>query len=121
MDISLGQKLKKLRKDADLTQEDVAKHLSVLAKTVSRYELGKTNPSYTMLHELAIYFSVPLSYLMDDNLKYKKTKAQQLIDELIKDGIITSANIDKGIQEMILNAVKIDLAFQLNKKKEDKA
>ena len=118
MEKTIGQKLRQLRIEAELTQQEVAKHLSVLDKTVSRYELGKTNPSYSMLHELALYFSVPLSYLIDDNLKYKKSKVQQLLDELVKSGDITDINnMDKLTQDMIISAVKIDLAMQLKKRK----
>ena len=120
MERTIGQKLRKLRKDADLTQEDIAVHLSVLGKTISRYENDRTRPSFNMLHELAKYFRVPVSYLVDDDLKYRKTKVQQLLDELIKEGLITDANnISESMQGAILNAVKVDLALQLNKQEKE--
>lgn len=116
--MNVGQKIRKLRIDSELTQEDVAKHLSVLSKTVSRYELGKSYPSYAVLHELADYFSVPMSYFVNDDDRYKQSKVEELISELIKEGIITDVDsIDKATESMIINAVKIDLAMKLKKSK----
>jgi len=118
--MELKDKLRSLRKQNDLTQTDVAKYLGKTDKSISRYEGGQCKPSYTVIVALSKYFGVPLSYLISEEQSFKETKVQQLLNELIKEGIITDLDsIDKNTESMIVNAFKIDLAFQLNKKRKD--
>ena len=118
--MELKDKLRSLRKENNLTQADVAKYLGKTDKTVSRYEGGFCKPSYTVIVALSKFFSVPLPYLISEEQSFKETKVQQLLDELIKNGIIKDANsIDYDTKNMILNAVKIDLAMQLKKIKKE--
>ncbi len=43
--MNLGENLKKARKDAGVTQEDLAERIGVYAKDISRWENGKRVPS----------------------------------------------------------------------------
>lgn len=38
MELHIGQKLKKFRRDKDLTQEEVAKHLGISFQSISKWE-----------------------------------------------------------------------------------
>ena len=49
----LGKKLKKIRLQHDLTQDDIADKLAITKSTVSRLENGKIDPSYLQLVEYA--------------------------------------------------------------------
>lgn len=112
--MNIGQKIKKLRLEAELTQQEVAKRLSVKNTTISCYELNKNNPSYQVIHELAELFNVPASYFINDDERFKKTKVTELLNELIKEGIINSADeITEDMEKMIINAAKLDLQMQL--------
>ncbi len=49
--MKFGQRLKILREDQGLTQEDLAKMVGVSSKTISRYESGESNPRYPKIYD----------------------------------------------------------------------
>ncbi|MDE6035794.1 MAG: helix-turn-helix domain-containing protein [Ruminococcus sp.] len=53
-----GQKIAKLRTEANLTQEQLAEKLYVTRELVSKWETGKRNPNYKMILKIAEIFSV---------------------------------------------------------------
>jgi transcriptional regulator with XRE-family HTH domain len=59
MDIKMtGQFIAELRKSSGLTQQDVARHLGITDKTVSKWECGKGYPDITIIPALAELFHV---------------------------------------------------------------
>lgn len=57
----LGQKLKQLRKEHKMTQEEVADYLHIIRQTYSHYETGRISPSYKSLMSLANLYQIPVS------------------------------------------------------------
>ncbi len=64
---SLGEKLRELREDYDLTQEQVAAVLNVNRTTYTKYELNNSHPSLDSLVKLAHIFNVPKETLLPDD------------------------------------------------------
>ena len=62
--VDFGQKLKHLRKNAGLTQADLARMLNVTKSVVSYYELQERSPSPDVLVKLAGIFRVTSDYLL---------------------------------------------------------
>ena len=60
----LGDRLKELRKDKKLTQEDIAKMFNVVPATVSAWENNTAQPSIEVIKELAKYYCVSTDYLL---------------------------------------------------------
>lgn len=58
--IKIGAFLKELRKEKELTQEQLAEKLSVSGRTVSRWETGSNMPDIGMLVELADFYAVSI-------------------------------------------------------------
>ncbi len=56
----MKNKLDKLRKIKNLTQEDLAKELRVSRQTISAIENGKYNPSLDLAFEIALYFNLQI-------------------------------------------------------------
>lgn len=56
-------KLKELRKQRKLTQEDIAKFLQLAQRTYSGYELGTSEPTIDTLCRLADFYGVSLDYI----------------------------------------------------------
>ena len=54
----MGQFIKTLRKERELTQEHLAEALFVSGKTVSRWETGNQLPDLMMLQNVADFFGV---------------------------------------------------------------
>ena len=57
------QRLKDLREDRDLTQEDVARVLQTTREQISKYETGKQMMGVDKYIKLAKYYNVSLDYL----------------------------------------------------------
>ncbi len=58
--IKIGAFLKELRKEKDLTQEQLAEKLNVSGRTVSRWETGSNTPDISMLVEIADFYNVSI-------------------------------------------------------------
>ena len=57
-------RLKSLRLEQNLTQQEVADRLNVGKMTISGYERGKRRPDFEKLDALADLFNVSIAYLM---------------------------------------------------------
>ncbi len=64
-----GDKLRELRKEKNIPQEELANLFGVNKSTISAWEVNKAQPSYETLIKLANYFGVTPNYLLgfDDN------------------------------------------------------
>lgn len=64
-----GEFLKCLREGKKLTQEQLAEHFCVSARTVSRWETGSNMPNVDMLIDLADYYEVDIREIIDGERK----------------------------------------------------
>ena len=64
MDKELGNRIKQLRQQADLTQSQLARVLNVSPALISAYELGDRKPSLEILVSLAATFKVSTDFLL---------------------------------------------------------
>lgn len=62
MNISIGRKLRILRKEKRLTQQELADQLGIKRATISNYEIGRRSPHLSELRRIAEYFGVGLDY-----------------------------------------------------------
>ena len=60
----IGERLLALRKDADLTQDDLAAILNINKHSISSYERNKSEPPDDIKIAIAKYFQVSLDYLL---------------------------------------------------------
>lgn len=67
MKLMIGEKIRKLRREKNRTQEEVAAHLNISFQSVSKWERGEGYPDITLLPALARYFSVTVDELMGMN------------------------------------------------------
>ena len=61
--VDFGDKLKALRTDKGLSQEQLAKRLSITKSMISAYENSVRLPSYDVLTKIALFFNVSFDYL----------------------------------------------------------
>ena len=79
-------RIKELRKARGLRQADVARETCIDQKTLSNYEIGRTNPDSYSVTLLADFFGVTAVYLLglsDYNFKSKE-KIIEEIEEIEK-------------------------------------
>ena len=65
----IGSFLKELRKEKDITQEQLAEKLNVSRRTVSRWETGSNLPDLDLMIEMADYYQVDLRELLNGERK----------------------------------------------------
>lgn len=58
-------RLRELREDRDLRQQDLADMLNVNQNTYSNYENGKTEPPYDVLRQLCLFYNVSADYILE--------------------------------------------------------
>ena len=74
MNLRIGENIRRLRRERNLTQEEVAAHLGISFQSVSKWERCDGYPDITMLPALAHYFGVSVDALigMDQMAKAEK-------------------------------------------------
>lgn len=79
MKLTIGEKIKNLRRERELTQEDLAEVLCVSGQSVSRWENGSCYPDIELLPVLAKYFGTTVDRLLGaDDLVEEQRIAQYL-------------------------------------------
>ena len=74
MKINIGERLKQLRLQKGLTQEQLAEVFGVSAQAVSRWENNTSYPDITLLPGLAIYFNTSVDAIVGmDEIRTEKS------------------------------------------------
>lgn len=74
--MTVGEKIKQLRKDNKITQTELGKILNVEKSTISMYENNNTQPPIQTLSTIAKYFNVTTDYLLGNETKNKEQNSQ---------------------------------------------
>ena len=74
MNLSFGTNLKKLRRQRDITQEELAGALGISVQSISRYETNAAYPDIEMLPVIAAYFGVSVDYLLGVSPKARESR-----------------------------------------------
>lgn len=78
----IGSFLKELRKEKNLTQEQLAEKLNVSGRTVSRWETGSNMPDISLLVELAEFYEVSIPEIIDGERK------SEIMNEEVKEAAL---------------------------------
>lgn len=82
---AFGERLRKLRKDRDITQSQLAEYIGVVPSAVGKYErLPDSYPSVDALIKISEYFDVSIDYLLK--------------------GTVPSGNVENNISGMMSNS-----------------
>ena len=119
--IRLGEKIKSLRKQKNISQEVFANYLGVSFQAVSKWENGNTMPDVTMIPAIASFFGVSTDELFDFNIFEMEKQIDEICDEAYQyrftDTPKSEAILREGLQrfpgnEIILNNLLYSLYFQ---------
>ena len=83
MNDSIGHKLKLLRREKRMTQQELADALDVKRATISNYEIGRRSPHLSELRRIAEYFGVGLDHFgvaQTDDVLDLVTRAKKVFD-----------------------------------------
>ncbi|MBQ7932185.1 MAG: helix-turn-helix transcriptional regulator [Clostridia bacterium] len=78
MNLLIGETIKRIRRERDLTQEEVASHLGISFQSISKWERGDGYPDITMLPALANYFGISVDELLGMDELAQKGKYDEI-------------------------------------------
>lgn len=103
MTIYLGENIKRLRRENELTQEMLADFLGVTFQTVSNWERGESYPDITILPEIASFFRVSVDELLGMNESEAQIKIQEYLDFYdkmkVKDAQLTFEKFQQAVKD----------------------
>jgi len=104
--IYLGENIRKLRQEREITQETLADFLGVTFQSVSRWERSKSYPDITLLPRIAQLFHITIDELFGYTLEYKPLKIvneyhfgislNNVDKEILNHGTVKSCNVCKN-------------------------
>lgn len=71
-----GDVLKKVRKEAGITQRELAKKIKVSASAIGLYEQNRREPEYELLCKFADFFDTDLDYMLGRSFQNKKETSE---------------------------------------------
>lgn len=77
--VSIGKKLRKLREERGLTQTKLAEALNMNQQSISRYEKGESQISYTDLESIGKFFDVSSDYFFELDTAEIKSDERRLV------------------------------------------
>ena len=114
MKLKIGETIKKLRKEREITQEEFAEVLGVSCQSVSRWENGTCYPDMELIPTIAGFFAVSVDKLLgvDEEMEKKaveryRTEFQKAISKGAVDECICVAR--EGVAEFPNNYVMLNL------------
>lgn len=102
MIILLGENVKRLRRERNLTQEEMAAHLGISFQSISKWERGEGYPDITMLPSLAHYFGISVDDLLGMSEISKAGKYKEI-------NSLWTENNQKGLHQENVNLMKQSL------------
>lgn len=77
--MTIGSTIKKLRRERDITQEQLAEYLNISASAISQWETDRVMPDITQLPILANIFDVSTDVILGVDNKRKEEKIKEII------------------------------------------
>lgn len=98
--VKIGSFLKELRKEKNLTQENLAELLNVSNRTISRWETGSNMPDIGMLIEIADFYEISIPEIIEGERK-SETMNQEVRDTAMKMAEYSQNELKAGKRRLI--------------------
>ncbi len=115
MDINMGEKLKELRKNKNMTQEQLAELVGLTPQSVSKWECGLGFPDVAVLPILASIFEVSIDVLFGYDISKTEEKVENILresgkyfwndsaraEEILKTALVRYPNNERLLRELL--------------------
>lgn len=108
--MNLCGKIKKLRAENNLTQEQLAEKLQVSRSTISSWETGRSYPDLEMVIEICDCFNVSLDFLLREDEKMVRKLSFGIKQKRMLMGLVIILAV------LLINTMVSSIAFQANPK-----
>lgn len=96
MQITLANNLRELRKNKNLTQEELAGYLNISPQAISKWERGEGFPDIAMLPVIANYFGITIDTLLGNDTISIEEKIRNYCDEYERYNV--NGDMDKAVE-----------------------
>lgn len=97
--MNIGNKIRELRRQKGVTQEQLAHSIGVSFQAVSKWETGIALPDITLTPLLALYFGVSMDELFNFSLQKNEDEVMKIVNEAYKFRLSDSAKSREIIEE----------------------
>ena len=107
--MSLSAKLKELRLQNGLSQEQLSRKLDVATRTYVYYEKGQRNPPIELLTQMANIFRVRVSFLIDEQNEAQKCNCGKLgVNQLVEiiNGLFAGGELSEMEKDSVMESIQ---------------
>ena len=127
--MTFGERIRELRKQKNLSQQEAANELNVSLRTLKNYELDKTLPRTRAIYErIATFYNVDINYLLKEDEQFVveanerygargKRQANELLAEV--SGLFAGGEMDEEDMDEMMKAIQD--AYWIAKKRNRKS
>lgn len=102
--MTLGQRIRNIMDDCDITQKQMAKDLNLATSTLNGYLCGTRQPDYEMLLAIAKYLSVSTDYLLNNT---NELRGDNKLTEQENEMLRCYRQLDADQRELLLEQAKL--------------
>lgn len=113
--MTIGEKIREARKNAGLTQAQMAEKISVSRQAITKWESDRGIPDIANLKEISSLLNISIDYLLDNNTEYMLNTIKEEIDltkygkkfkKKIKDRIVREKYPDAEVRILLASKIK---------------
>ena len=97
----IGAFLKELRKEKNITQEELAEKMLVSRRTVSRWETGTNMPDMDILIDISEFYDVDLREILDGERK------KEQMDKVMKETVLKVADFENEEKAKLMKRMNL--------------
>ena len=90
--MNIGDRIKKLRRELDLTQQKFGERIGVKGNTIAQYELGRSNPVDSVISLMIREFNVNEEWLRNGEGEMFKPAPSDVLDQLASEYNLSNAS-----------------------------
>ena len=114
--MTFGEKIKALRTEKQLSQQNLAKELGINSRMITRYENGISYPRTREAYQkIAAFFDVDVNYLLTENEEFVvkaseqyggrgRKQAQELLDGM--SALFAGGSLSEGDRDAVMKAMQ---------------
>lgn len=107
MNLNIGENIRRIRREHDITQEKLAEYLNVSHQAVSKWESGAVFPDITLLPKLANIFGVSIDTLFGMDSRPPAVE----IDKILSKVVMLSTGRQFTEAEVVNRALSVPIFF----------
>ena len=109
--MTIGDRLLKLRKERNISQEELANVLDVSRQTISKWETNQSSPDFDKIIPLCNYFGITSDELLTGNQNILETKKENVKSNFARNIAVAVMLYIFAIASIVLFAAQFDLAI----------